>query len=400
MASTAPLDDLKAHDLDPVRGFLPAQDPLTELPSGFEPWDELAAELPRLLLTGRLRPVIESLPELDPAALGTDAELRRAMLVLSFLGHAYVWSGAPVPRIPRSLALPWCAVAERLGRPPVLSYASYALDNWRLYDPDGPVVLGNLALLQNFAGGADEDWFIGVHIEIEFRAAPILAATGPLLGAVAAGDARAVEAQLGSIAHALESLVGVLRRMPEHCDPYIYYQRVRPYIHGWANHPALPQGVVYEGVERLRGRGQKLRGETGAQSGIVPVLDALLRIEHEDDPLRGYLQEMRAYMPPAHRAFLEAVESGPDLRAYTRGHTGSYPELAELYDECLHWLEAFRTLHLDYAASYIFRQAQASYSNPTALGTGGTPFMPYLKKHRDETAQQRLASPDTPPATR
>jgi indoleamine 2,3-dioxygenase len=320
------------------------------------------------------------------------AELRRAMLLLSFLGHAYVWCDTAAPRIPANLAVPWCTVAERLGRPPVLSYASYALDNWRLYDPDGPVTLGNLALLQNFQGGADEDWFIGVHLDIEFRAAPILAAVAPLLRGVASGDARSVEAQLGTVAQSLESLVAALRRMPEHCDPYVYYHRVRPYIHGWANHPALPKGLVYEGVERFGGRPQKLRGETGAQSGIVPALDALLRVEHADDPLRGYLLEMRGYMPPAHSAFLEAIEAGPDLRAYVRSHTGSYPELSELYDECLHWLEAFRTLHLDYAAHYIARQAQASYANPTAVGTGGTPFMPYLKKHRDETAQQRLAS--------
>jgi len=386
------LDDLKAYEIDPARGFLPGRDPLAQLPSGYETWDELGAELPRLLLTGRLRAVIDNLPELDPAGLRDDGELRRAMMLLSFLGHAYVWCGTPVPLIPRSLAVPWCAVAERLGRPPVLSYASYALDNWRLYDPDGPVTLGNLALLQNFLGGADEDWFIGVHLDIEFRAAPIPMAAAALLSGVASGDVHGVESQLGIVAQSLESLVSALRRMPEYCDPYVYYQRVRPFIHGWANHPALPKGLVYEGVARFRDRPQKLRGETGAQSGIVPVLDALLRVEHADDPLRGYLLEMRGYMPPAHRAFVEAIEAGPDLRAWIRSHTGSYPELVELYDECLDWLEAFRTLHLDYAAHYIARQAQASFANPTAVGTGGTPFMPYLKKHRDETAQRRFSS--------
>jgi hypothetical protein len=44
-----------------------------------------------------------------------------------------------------------------------------------------------------------------------------------------------------------------------------------------------------------------------------------------------------------------------------------------------------------YVASYIFRQAQTDANNPHAVGTGGTPFMPYLKKHRDETAEHRLA---------
>ena len=52
------------------------------------------------------------------------------------------------------------------------------------------------------------------------------------------------------------------------------------------------------------------RGETGAQSSIVPSLDAALGILHKDDPLRTYLVETRDYMPPKHRAFIEAIEQG------------------------------------------------------------------------------------------
>jgi len=40
-----------------------------------------------------------------------------------------------------------------------------------------------------------------------------------------------------------------LLRMKERCDPYVYYNRVRPYIHGWKNSPTLPNGLAYEGVE-------------------------------------------------------------------------------------------------------------------------------------------------------
>jgi len=95
-------------------------------------------------------------------------------------------------------------------------------------------------------------------------------------------------------------------------------------------------------------------------------------------------------MPPGHRAFLEELEAGPSVREAVREQGGDHPSLGEAYDACLQWLEHFRATHLEYAARYIHRQSQASAANPTAVGTGGTPFMAYLKKHRDETRRHRL----------
>lgn len=381
--------ELKRYEIHPERGFLPDPDPLLELPGAFGAWEELGRELPKLVLAGRARRAIDALPTIDPAALLGECEARRAMRLLSYLGHAYVWGGAtPEPRIPASVAGPWVAIARRLGRPAVLSYASYALDNWRRLDASGPLELDNLAILQSFLGGADEDWFILVHVEIEARAAAGLRALLPAQAAAGAGDCAGLEAQLSAIATALERMAATLLRMPDWCDPYVYYQRVRPWIFGWKDHPALPHGVVYEG--EFGGRPQRFRGETGAQSGIVPALDAALGVAHKDDPLRAYLIEMRDYMPPRHRAFVADLERGPSIRACVAAQAGSRPELVEAYDACLHWLEVFRGQHLEYAARYIQRQSQASAANPTAVGTGGTPFMPYLRKHRDETAAARL----------
>jgi indoleamine 2,3-dioxygenase len=206
--------------------------------------------------------------------------------------------------------------------------------------------------------------------------------------AASRGDGAALTTRLEEVASAIEAMLATLRRMPERCDPYVYFSRVRPFIHGWKNHPALPTGVAYPGVAELSGP-QQLRGETGAQSAIVPVLDALLGVAHAPDPLREYLDEMRAYMPPPHRAFLEHVETHGSVRGAVCELRAIRPELAEAYDACLHWLEAFRSLHLEYAARYIHAQSGGG-ANPSDVGTGGTPFMKYLAKHRDETAGHRL----------
>jgi indoleamine 2,3-dioxygenase len=173
--------------------------------------------------------------------------------------------------------------------------------------------------------------------------------------------------------------------MPDRCDPYIYYNRVRPYIHGWKGHPAYTVGLIYEGVAEYQEKPQQFRGETGAQSSILPTLDGLLGITHGQDELYHYLQEMRLYMPPVHREFVAYVEKTSRVRAFVQEQMSQKPELRDVYNACIDLIERFRKTHLGYAAAYIQKQHQMSEGNPTAVGTGGTPFMPYLKKHKDET---------------
>jgi indoleamine 2,3-dioxygenase len=382
---------LSDYEVDGDRGFLPAPDPLDRLPNDFSPWEKIGRELPKLLISGTVRRFIKDLPLLDATRLNVDRERRRAMVILSFLGHAYVWGEKEmVSSIPACLALPWHQLARMLGRPPVLSYASYALDNWRRLHPDRPIELGNIALLQNFLGGQDEEWFVVVHVAIEAQAGPAFAAIIAAQRAVIDDEPEGVEMQLATIARTLEAMHEILLRMPERCDPYVYFRRVRPYIHGWANHPGLPAGMIYEGVEDYRGVAQSFRGETGAQSSIIPALDAALEIAHAEDMLRSYLKEMRDYMPPKHRAFIETVEAGPSVRDYVLRHRALHPRLRDAYNAAVDGIELFRSTHLEYARNYIVKQSQGGKRNPGDVGTGGTPFVPYLKKHRAETGQHRI----------
>ena len=383
--------ELQSFAIDAQRGFLPSEDPLTQLPPGFEGWEDLAGRLPKLFASDQLRTLIEQLAIPDVTLLKTDAELERAMMLLSYLGHGYVWTQKPPPSsLPQALAIPWHAIAARLGRPPVLSYASYALHNWRRINPQRGIELGNIALLQNFLGGIDEEWFILVHIDIENKAGAAL----PLLlqGQKAAtdGDSPLLLKILQSIAAILEPMYAVLERMPEHCDPYIYYNRVRPYINGWKQNPAIPNGLLYEGVTEYAGVPQQFRGETGAQSSLIPSLDAFLGVSQGEDPLKLHLNEMRTYMPPKHRSFIETLEQNSTVRAYVRNTMATTPELKVAYNSCVTWIERFRLKHLEYAANYIDKQKQTDPGNPTKFGTGGTPFMAYLKKHQKGTGEHLL----------
>ena len=370
-------------------GYLPAYEPAQSLSAGNEEWDQYGKDLPKLLMGTNFRARVRALPTFNVAALKGEAEIQRAMLVLSYIGQAYQWSeNSAATLMPSNLAKPWFEVGKLVGRPPILSYQSYASDNWRRFDKSGPIECGNIGLLQCFLGGQDEEWFILIHIEIEKKAGKALKAIEDAQAAVVGNDADQVENALTNLRTALAAMYAVLDRMPERCDPYIYFHRVRPYIFGWRNNPSLPDGVIYEGVDEYKGIGQKFRGETGAQSAIIPAMDGVLGIEHERDELREYLMEMRTYMPPKHVAFIEAVEAGPSVRNFVTSAQRS--SLTSVFNECVELVANFRAMHLEYAGRYIHAQAQATPGNPSAVGTGGTPFMTYLRKHRDETKKQTL----------
>ena len=368
-------------------GYMQNVDPVTSLPAGNEAWDEMGKNLPKYLMGSDFRKRVKELPPFNIQTLKTEGEIRRAMLVLSYIGMAYQWSdNNPAFVIPERLAKPWYEVGKLVGRPPILSYASYSIDNWYRLDKKGPIECGNIALLQCFLGGQDEEWFILIHIDIEKKAGKVLKAIEEAQSAVVANDADKLEKALTKMRDGIKAMYDVLARMPEKCDPYVYFHRVRPYIFGWKNNPALPDGVIYEGVDEYQGKGQKFRGETGAQSAIVPALDGVLGIEHERDELRDYLMEMRQYMPPKHVKFIEAVENGPRVRDFVFKLNNN--AIKNVFNECVSLVADFRALHLEYAGTYIHAQAQKTPGNPSAVGTGGTPFMIYLRKHRDETRNQ------------
>jgi indoleamine 2,3-dioxygenase len=288
--------------------------------------------------------------------------------------------------LPANLGRPIVALADRLGQAPLLPYSAYVLDNWRRLDKSGQVALDNIAMHQNFYGGADENWFVLVHVAIEAEAGVLLDAAVRLVEIAERRDAAEAERLLGEMNLAWERIYAVFARMPERCDPYVYFHRVRPYIHGWANNPALNGGLVYEGVEKFAGRPQAFRGQTGSQSSIVPAMDALFGVGHSDDPLKQFLDELHHYRPVPHRRFIEDLREQSRLRAFVVESGSS--ALRDVFNANLEQVARFRTRHLEYAASYINKQAGSIPGNDPDVGTGGTPFMKYLKKHRDENRAQ------------
>src|SRR5579864_8865102 len=107
------LTSIAAFEISHERGFLPFHDPLKRLPSIFDAWESVAKALPKLLVSDEFRRTIGDLPPFPTAAISDGRERERAMVLLSYLGHAYVWGGdQPATILPATLAAPWHHIAN------------------------------------------------------------------------------------------------------------------------------------------------------------------------------------------------------------------------------------------------------------------------------------------------
>jgi indoleamine 2,3-dioxygenase len=367
------------------RGFLPSTGPTTALPTTgpdaatFRTLDSIGAALPELNDRKAVRS--ELVPRLATASLSDhifptlpEADTERLMLLFSYFGSAYVYATgeAPATRIPREIAGPLVRLSQLVGRPPILAYANYCLTNWSGtgdFNPD------HLTLRQNFTGKnkRDEDWFILIHVAIENAAAravfPISENVDKLSDPAVAGRI------LPILNEALGEMNRILDRMGENCRPEIYFHGVRPYIFGFNN-------VVYEGC--FDDKPQSYRGETGAQSSIVPCFVSALGIVHQDNLLTKHLRDMRNYMPPPHREFVARLDRHAREQTSLRRAALADSSLKETYNNCLDGLIAFRRVHLGLAVEYIARRVESPQ------GTGGTPYLEWLGKLVEETEQQKV----------
>jgi indoleamine 2,3-dioxygenase len=354
-------------------GFLPDADPLRAFPpkSPLVALDEIGRDLPSLLHDSGFRKRAEKFqipgwtqPDDESAVV---PQLRLCYVRLGFLASAYInqVGEPPVNVLPRNLAVPLFDVCRRLSRPPILSYDGYALYNWKRFDASKPIALGNIDTIQNFVHLYDEHWFILVHVEIEQIAAGVLAGVQTAARGIEAKDRSAVNQGLQAVGDSVRRQIAVLRRIPEKMDPALYYKTFRPYIRFFEH-------VVFEGVVTTP---MDFRGETGAQSSIMPTLVAFMKIPHRPSLLTNHLADMQNFMPLEHRRLIAEVQSLGDPRPLAD---------KDLYNEVLEAMATFREVHYGWADEYINKRV----SDPR--GTGGTPYLQWLGQLIAETRAHKI----------
>uniref|UniRef100_A0A8B9P546 I23O2 dioxygenase n=1 Tax=Apteryx owenii TaxID=8824 RepID=A0A8B9P546_APTOW len=381
----------------------------TELPAPYGLWMEIASSLPQLIASRQLRSLWQ-MPQLSAGDLSGREELHLAHLVLSFLTMGYLWQegeeGA-VKVLPRNLAVPFWEVSQRLGLPPILSHADFVLANWKRKTPGRPLEIENLDPIISLPGGESLRGFILVTLLVEKAAVPgikVLRSRKP-----AGARVRALPrcCHLSAQPLTVYDLISLL----DYVDPAVFYSVIRIFLSGWRDNPAMPHGLVYQGVSE---EPLAYSGGSAAQSSVLHAFDELLGIRHSAEssesnaPLAAFLHRMRDYMPPPHRAFVEEIQRAPSLRQHVLSSGNG--KLCAAFNQCVSALTDFRTHHIAIVTKYITTaaaKAKAGRGEPAdgagpppgkppslleAKGTGGSHIFRFLKSVRDTTREGMISA--------
>ncbi|XP_036313928.1 indoleamine 2,3-dioxygenase 2 isoform X1 [Pipistrellus kuhlii] len=375
-------------------GFLLPK-PLKELSDHYRPWMEIASKLSDLIESHQLRAHVNEMPLLSCQFLKSYREQRLAHLVLSLITMGYVWQegeAQPAEVLPRNLALPFVEVSRDLGLPPILVHADLVLTNWTTRNSERPLDIRNLDTIFSLPGGESLRGFILVTVLVEKAAVPGIKALVEAMNAMLQPSQDSLLQALQRLRLSIQDITRTLGQMHDYVDPDIFYAVIRIFLSGWKDNPAMPVGLIYEGVST---KPLKYSGGSAAQSTVLHAFDEFLGIHHSKES-GDFLLNMRDYMPPSHKAFIEAIQSGPSLRDHVLSSENG--PLLTAYNQCVQALADLRSYHITMVTKYVITSAAKAKGRklshlpgpPQALedrGTGGTTVLSFLKSVRNKTLE-------------
>lgn len=366
-------------NINTTHGFLSAS-PLIWLPPTNtlnQQLNSIALQLPNLIKNNQIHQKIDELNleyQHEDISLenNTEAEKNSACLILLFIAQAYIWTHHDKPKthLPSVIARNLYSLCREMQRLPTFTYADYVLNNWHVSDSEMNPCL-------TFTGEPDEAWFIKIHIMIE-------AACGKALRAAydAVEISHSFQDQkdqlivlINTISTSINEATNYLNKMEDGCDPFFYLNKMRYFLSGWEK--VSTEGVLFEGVLiRNKNPSFALKGATGAQSSILPALDAALGIQHDMDYLHQMMYQFQQYMPRKD-VFLIHLFGQSKIKEVVKRLKSK--ELLETWEHALQQIGLFRGTHMQLVKHYIYQPAEhGGIDRSKIVGTGGTAIEDYL----------------------
>jgi len=269
--------------------------------------------------------------------------------------------------LPKSVSVPLWHLSQLSGRPPGLTYASYVLCNFK--DFPGPNSSPDVFKIQSTPTGTpDEEWFVAVHLAVESYGGIVVQSIKNIEQALNELDFAQMAHALNSIAQAICTSRDELSKVRDRMAPEVFRNRIRPLLHGFEN-------LLFEGVPEPNVLSYV--GETGAQSGIIRAVDAVLVPEHSPSVSR-HQQAFLQCAPPAHREFIKTASGLGARLSQSQAHSRL---VCEARNHAIHELREFRRSHLKVVTEFLVRDGKQLATK----GTGGTPLNSWLDQLIKET---------------
>ncbi|MDB2701520.1 indoleamine 2,3-dioxygenase [Flavobacteriaceae bacterium] len=386
--------------VSPTHGFLPCKDPLKSLPSSYKTLQLLLDDLPRqkengekgvLGINGEIEKRVADLPNfIKKVAQESDPFILQALFrAYAFLSSAYTLApahfaqletgkyGKANQQLPAQLAIPFCAVAEKLKVYPWLDYHyAYSLGNYVKRDSTKGFMWENLDMAVKFSGMPDERGFIMLHVDINQYSPELIKG---VLGTLEKIDENKTKSKINtSLDQCYQAMIKIngRRKIMWEASRWKHYNDFRVFIMGIKGNQAIfNEGVYYEGVDE---KARQYRGQTGAQDNIIPTMDIFTGVinYYPTNELTAYLMDLRAYRPVCVQHFFEDLKEDmtqlhPEGLMGWLNDCGNEEGLVLLLG-ILEEIYFFRNGHWQFVQKYIMQ------NTTYASATGGTPIISWI----------------------
>ena len=393
-----------------TRGFLPTEDPVYSFPqeTTLEDLNKIIGNLSNLVGNKYISQKMEESDWLPSQIESDSLAIRlRAHSMITSIVHAYILengdlgSSCKAVKIPPKILKSFVSSARSLNRPLTQTYETYILQNWKLIDPNKELSYENIEPLFTYTGLESEKWFIKVHVMSEYYASPAInssiAIRKLLNGYLEKNDKidrktnEEITSHMMIVEKSLIALANNIAKMNEGCEPDEFFHKLRPYL---KNHPngffidgeslktVFPQTMIRSGDIAFAPR-----GASGAQSSIIPAIDACFGMKVTQQET---MSDMLNYMPPEHVELIDWLRDC-NIRDYL--DKSEDQRLCEAYDAVVSAITKVRKVHYDeIIKKYIVSFIPPELIEKGILGTGETDFTQFLPKNIDDTEFSRCGT--------
>ncbi|MCH9634166.1 MAG: hypothetical protein S4CHLAM7_09090 [Chlamydiae bacterium] len=390
------------------RGFLPTQDPVYQFKN--EPFKQslsnIVSNMSNLVLNNDIS---KKLDESHKLLSNSESDLLSTRLrmhsMITSLVHAYILeasdkgSSNETIRLPQKILEPFLLSAKSLNSGYTQTYETYILQNWKRLNTNSELSYENIEPLFTYTGLDSEKWFIKVHVMSEYYGAPAVKSSIALKEILS--ELEALEHQtnvdikdqvifhMDIIADSLLKLAENIAKMKEHCDPKEFFYGLRPYLknhqHGFFIDTNTFENVFPGAKIRSGDLIYKARGASGAQSSIIPAIDACFSINITQEET---MSDMLNYMPRDHVELINWLTNCKikDFVSNSKDH-----RIGKSYNAVIDAVTAVRKVHFDeIIEKYIMAFIPSEKLKKGATGSGGTDFTKFLPKNIKDTEHSSM----------